>query len=145
IWPRASRTCLFVIPIPWSCCMYAGTGPRITFRRSRSNWNAAVPWLCNGCQSTRSNVMSETNRYTGLIEKYRDRLPVTPDTRPISLCEGNTPLIQLINIPKLIGKDVDIYVKFEGLNPTGSFKDRGMTMAVTRAVHEGSRAIICAS
>jgi len=89
--------------------------------------------------------MSSAKRYTGLIEKYRDRLPVTPDIRPVSLCEGNTPLIQLVNIPKLIGKDVDIYVKFEGLNPTGSFKDRGMTMAVTQAVHEGSRAIICAS
>ncbi|WP_434111201.1 threonine synthase [Methylocaldum sp. GT1TLB] len=89
--------------------------------------------------------MAYSTRYTGLIEKYRDRLPVTPDTRPISLCEGNTPLIQLVNIPTLIGKDMDIYVKFEGLNPTGSFKDRGMTMAVTQAVHEGSRAIICAS
>ncbi len=84
-------------------------------------------------------------RYTGLIEKYRDRLPVGPDTRIISLGEGNTPLIRLENIPRLIGKDVEIYVKFEGLNPTGSFKDRGMTMAVTKAVEEGSRAIICAS
>ncbi len=84
-------------------------------------------------------------RYTGLIEKYRDRLPVHDDTRIISLGEGNTPLIRLNNIPKLLGKAVDIYVKYEGLNPTGSFKDRGMTMAVTKAVEEGSRAIICAS
>ena len=84
-------------------------------------------------------------RYTGLINKYRDRLPVHDDTRIISLGEGNTPLIRLHNIPRLLGKDVDIYVKFEGLNPTGSFKDRGMTMAVTKAVEEGSRAIICAS
>ncbi len=84
-------------------------------------------------------------RYTGLIDKYRDRLPVSDDTRIISLGEGNTPLIRLNNIPKLIGKKVDIYVKYEGLNPTGSFKDRGMTMAVTKAVEEGSRAIICAS
>ena len=84
-------------------------------------------------------------RYTGLINKYRDRLPVHDDTRIISLGEGNTPLIRLSNIPRLIGKDVDIYVKFEGLNPTGSFKDRGMTMAVTKAVEAGSRAIICAS
>jgi threonine synthase len=84
-------------------------------------------------------------RYTGLIERYRDRLPVHDDTRIISLGEGNTPLIRLHNIPKLIGKDVDIYVKYEGLNPTGSFKDRGMTMAVTKAVEEGSKAIICAS
>ena len=84
-------------------------------------------------------------RYTGLIDRYRDRLPVRDDTRIISLGEGNTPLIRLNNIPRLIGKEVDIYIKYEGLNPTGSFKDRGMTMAVTKAVEEGSRAIICAS
>ena len=84
-------------------------------------------------------------RYTGLIEKYRDRLPVHDDTRIISLGEGNTPLIRLNNIPREIGKAVDIYVKYEGLNPTGSFKDRGMTMAVTKAVEDGSKAIICAS
>jgi threonine synthase len=85
------------------------------------------------------------SRYTGLIDKYRDRLPVHDDTRIISLGEGNTPLIRLNNIPALLGKDVDIYVKYEGLNPTGSFKDRGMCMAVTKAVEEGSQAIICAS
>ena len=83
--------------------------------------------------------------YTGLIERYRNRLPVSANTRIISLNEGNTPMIQLQNIPKMLGKEVDIYVKFEGLNPTGSFKDRGMTMAVTKAVEEGSQAIICAS
>jgi threonine synthase len=85
------------------------------------------------------------NRYTGLIDRYRDRLPVSDDTRIISLGEGNTPLIRLNNIPKILGKDIDIYVKYEGLNPTGSFKDRGMTLAVTKAVEEGSKAIICAS
>jgi threonine synthase len=84
-------------------------------------------------------------RYTGLINRYRDHLPVTDATPLISLGEGNTPLIRLSNIPKLLGKNVDIYVKYEGLNPTGSFKDRGMTMAVTKAVEEGSNAIICAS
>ena len=89
--------------------------------------------------------MSFGNRYTGLIHKYRDHLPVADDTRIISLGEGNTPLIRLNNIPRLLRKDVDIYVKYEGLNPTGSFKDRGMTMAVTKAVEEGARAIICAS
>ena len=89
--------------------------------------------------------MSIASRYTGLIEHYRDRLPVHDDTRVISLGEGNTPLIRLNNIPREIGRDVDIYVKYEGLNPTGSFKDRGMTMAVTKAVEEGSRAVICAS
>jgi threonine synthase len=89
--------------------------------------------------------MNAGNRYTGLINRYRSHLPVTADTRIISLGEGNTPLIRLKNIPALIGKNVEIYVKYEGLNPTGSFKDRGMTMAVTKAVEEGSKAIICAS
>lgn len=89
--------------------------------------------------------MSTPNHHIGLINRYKARLPINANTRIISLNEGNTPLIQLQNIPRMIGKDVDIYVKFEGLNPTGSFKDRGMTMAVTKAVEEGSRAIICAS
>ncbi len=84
-------------------------------------------------------------RYTGLIEHYKDRLPVSDDTKIISLGEGNTPLIRLQNIPKELGKNVDIYIKYEGLNPTGSFKDRGMTLAVTKAVESGSKAIICAS
>jgi threonine synthase len=83
--------------------------------------------------------------YTGLIEKYRDRLPVAADTPVISLNEGATPLIELRNLPRLVRTDVRIYGKFEGLNPTGSFKDRGMTMAVTKAVEAGARAIICAS
>ena len=89
--------------------------------------------------------MSSQSHYTGLIEKYRERLPVSDKTPVISLGEGNTPLIQLKNIPGELGKNVDMYVKFEGLNPTGSFKDRGMTMAVSKAVEEGSKAIICAS
>jgi threonine synthase len=84
-------------------------------------------------------------RYTGIIENYKDRLPVSESTRIISLGEGNTPLIRLDNIPREIEKAVDIYIKYEGLNPTGSFKDRGMTMAVTKAVESGSEAIICAS
>lgn len=89
--------------------------------------------------------MASQIRYTGLIDRYRDRLPVQENTKAISLGEGNTPLIRLQNIPRVIGSDVQLYVKFEGLNPTGSFKDRGMTMAVTQAVSEGSQAIICAS
>ncbi len=84
-------------------------------------------------------------RYTGLIERYQSKLPVTDATRPISLGEGNTPLIQLQNIATMLGKKHKIYIKYEGLNPTGSFKDRGMTMAVTKAVESGSKAIICAS
>ena len=84
-------------------------------------------------------------RYTGLIDKYRDRLPVHDDTRIISLGEGNTPLIRLNNIPGTLGKDVDIYVKYEGLNPTGSFKDRGMTTGVTQARVLGMDRVACAS
>jgi threonine synthase len=84
-------------------------------------------------------------RYTGLIETWRERLPLPADARPISLGEGRTPLIRLENIPRELGFRGELYVKFEGLNPTGSFKDRGMTVAVTDAVHRGSRAVICAS
>src|SRR5215213_10364659 len=83
--------------------------------------------------------------YLGLIEQYRDRLPVDDKTPVVSLNEGNTPLIELKNLPRLVRKDVRIYAKFEGLNPTGSFKDRGMTMAVSKAVENGAKAILCAS
>lgn len=89
--------------------------------------------------------MATLFRWTGLIDHYIDRMPIKRKTSPVSLGEGNTPLIRLENIPRDLGKDVTIYVKFEGLNPTGSFKDRGMTVAVTRAVEEGSAAVICAS
>lgn len=89
--------------------------------------------------------MPSSQRYTGLIARYRDRLPIAENTPVVSLCEGNTPLIRLQNIPRELDYRGEIYVKYEGLNPTGSFKDRGMTMAVTKAVEEGSKAIICAS
>ncbi|RLA07757.1 MAG: threonine synthase [Gammaproteobacteria bacterium] len=88
---------------------------------------------------------NSNQHYKGLINRYKKYLPVKEGDKIISLSEGNTPLIKLENIPKQIGFDGSIYVKYEGLNPTGSFKDRGMTMAVTRAVNEGSVAIICAS
>jgi threonine synthase len=84
-------------------------------------------------------------RYTGLVDRYRERLPLAKDARAISLCEGATPLIRLDHIARDVGFAGELYVKFEGLNPTGSFKDRGMTVAVTQAVHEGAKAIICAS
>ena len=85
------------------------------------------------------------NRYTGIIDRYRRRLPLNADTRAVSLNEGNTPLVRLLNIPENLGLDIEMYAKYEGLNPTGSFKDRGMTVAVTRAAELGSKAIICAS
>ena len=84
-------------------------------------------------------------RYNGLIDKYRQYLPVSDSTEIITLCEGNTPLIKAENLAKKLGLDCEIYLKYEGSNPTGSFKDRGMTMAVTKAKEEGSHAIICAS
>jgi len=85
------------------------------------------------------------SEYHGIIERYRERLPIAAGTRIVCLGEGDTPLLRLHHIPALLGKDIALYVKYEGLNPTGSFKDRGMTMAVTKAVEEGSRAILCAS
>src|SRR5438309_1108791 len=81
----------------------------------------------------------------GIIERYRAFLPVTETTPVISLLEGNTPLIPSRYLPDLLGVQAVIYFKYEGLNPTGSFKDRGMTMAVSKAVERGARAILCAS
>lgn len=86
-----------------------------------------------------------TKRWNGLIDAYRPYLPVTDSTPIISLCEGNTPLIPAPSIAAEIGRGVQVYIKYDGLNPTGSFKDRGMTMAVTKAKEAGAEAIICAS
>lgn len=83
--------------------------------------------------------------YQGLINRYREFLPVDDSTPVVTLNEGNTPLIKADNLAKKIGIDAEIYLKFEGCNPTGSFKDRGMTMAVTKTKESGSGAIICAS
>ena len=83
--------------------------------------------------------------YTGLINKYRNFLPVTDSTPIVTLNEGNTPLIKADNLARKIGLEADIYLKFEDCNPTGSFKDRGMTMAVTKAKESNAGAIICAS
>ncbi|MDA1191665.1 MAG: threonine synthase [Candidatus Poribacteria bacterium] len=83
--------------------------------------------------------------WRGLIDHYRDYLPVSDATPVITLYEGNTPLIPAVNISRQLGGDIEIYLKYEGLNPTCSFKDRGMTMAVSKAVEEGSKAVICAS
>ena len=81
----------------------------------------------------------------GLIQRYRKYLPINDDTELISLCEGSTPLIHAYNLGPKIHNKLDIYLKYEGLNPTGSFKDRGMTMAISKAVEEGFRSVICAS
>jgi len=79
----------------------------------------------------------------GLIERYRSFLPVSEKTPVVSLCEGGTPLIRAETLSSVLG--VETYLKFEGCNPTGSFKDRGMTMALSKAKEEGSKAVICAS
>ena len=81
--------------------------------------------------------------WPGLIEAYRDRLPVGDDWTPITLLEGGTPLIHARRISEMTG--CTVHLKVEGLNPTGSFKDRGMTMAVTDALARGQQAVLCAS
>lgn len=82
--------------------------------------------------------------WKGLIEEYRDHLPVSRGTKAVTLFEGNTPLIRASGLEALM-PGLEIYLKYDGLNPTGSFKDRGMTMAVTKAMESGSGAVICAS
>ena len=89
-----------------------------------------------------SNAM---NRWRGVIEEYRKFLPVTDRTSVVTLGEGNTPLIRATRLAKQIAPGIDLYLKFEGMNPTGSFKDRGMTMAISKAVESGAKAVICAS
>ncbi len=83
------------------------------------------------------------NTWRGIINAYRDRLPVDEATPVITLYEGNTPLLPAPELSDRVG--CDVYLKVEGANPTGSFKDRGMTVAVSRAVEAGNKAIICAS
>ena len=83
--------------------------------------------------------------WPGLIEAYRRWLPVSESTPVITLREGSTPLIPAPMIAERIGRGVKVYLKYDGLNPTGSFKDRGMTMAISKAKEAGSEAVICAS
>lgn len=84
-------------------------------------------------------------KYNGLIKKFRAFLPVTKKTPIVSLLEGNTPLLFSHYLSNSLGKGFEVYLKYEGLNPTGSFKDRGMTVAVSKAKEEGQKVIICAS
>jgi threonine synthase len=83
------------------------------------------------------------HQWRGVIEEYRSRLPVSAKTPVVTLKEGGTPLIYACVLSEMLGNDV--WLKFEGANPTGSFKDRGMTMAISKAAEEGARAVICAS
>lgn len=83
--------------------------------------------------------------WKGIIEEYREFLPVTDKTPIVTLNEGNTLLIKAQNIRKKLGLDLELYFKFDGANPTGSFKDRGMTLAISKAMESGAKAVICAS
>jgi threonine synthase len=86
---------------------------------------------------------SSAHQWRGVIEEYRARLPVSKKTPVVTLHEGGTPLIFACNISEMLENEV--WLKFEGANPTGSFKDRGMTMAISKAAEDGARAVICAS
>lgn len=83
--------------------------------------------------------------YEGIVQRYRDYLPVTANTPVITLKEGNTPLIKAENLTRKALPGLELYFKFEGANPTGSFKDRGMAMAISKAIEAGAKAVICAS
>lgn len=81
----------------------------------------------------------------GIIARYRQYLPITDATPVISLSEGSTPLLHSPKLSEKVGRGCQVFVKYEGLNPTGSFKDRGMTVALSKAVEDGAQAVICAS
>ncbi|EKD89359.1 MAG: hypothetical protein ACD_34C00097G0002 [uncultured bacterium] len=83
--------------------------------------------------------------YTGVLETYRPFLDIPAHTRTVTLLEGNTPLIPMPKLVETLGGGFELYVKFEGMNPTGSFKDRGMTVAISEAYGRGAKAVICAS
>jgi threonine synthase len=83
--------------------------------------------------------------YRGLIEQYRAYLPVSAATPVVSLLEGNTPLLPAARLSAQLGPGFEVYLKYEGANPTGSFKDRGMTMAISKACEDGAKAVMCAS
>ena len=82
-------------------------------------------------------------QWRGVIEEYRERLPVSDATPVVTLCEGGTPLVRSASLSAETG--CEVWLKYEGANPTGSFKDRGMTLAISKAVEEGSKAVVCAS
>jgi threonine synthase len=104
-----------------------------------------IELLVNIVTLSLSVAKSHRQPWPGLIEAYREYLPVSENTPVVTLLEGNTPLIPVPAIAELIGRQVRVFVKYDGLNPTGSFKDRGMTMAISKAKEAGSKAVICAS
>src|SRR5216117_1771453 len=91
------------------------------------------------------STTTELRQSRGVIEAYREFLPVSPSTPIVSLAEGNTPLVYCPQLSERVGRGCEVFVKNEGVNPTGSFKDRGMTVAVSKAIERGAKALICAS
>ena len=87
--------------------------------------------------------MPGAHQWRGLIEEYRDRLPVSEATPVVTLREGGTPLVRSEPLSDETG--CEVWLKYDGANPTGSFKDRGMTLAISKALEEGAKAIVCAS
>ena len=85
------------------------------------------------------------SRGRGVIARYREYLPVSAATPIVSLGEGATPLLHSPRLSAVVGRGCEVFIKYEGLNPTGSFKDRGMTVAVSKALERGARTLICAS
>ena len=80
-----------------------------------------------------NKINQQSTAWPGLIRRYADHLPVNEATPIVTLLEGNTPLIKADRLAREMGRDIELYLKYEGLNPTASFKDRGMTMAVSKA------------
>jgi threonine synthase len=92
-----------------------------------------------------NSTTKKLQRSRGVIESYREFLPVSAATPVVSLGEGSTPLIRCPRLSERVGRNCEVFVKNEGVNPTGSFKDRGMTVAVSKAIEHGTKALICAS
>jgi threonine synthase len=91
------------------------------------------------------NNTNSTGAWQGVIRRYAEYLPVDDSTPVVSLLEGNTPLIRADRLASEIGGDIELHLKYEGLNPTASFKDRGMTVAVSKAMERGAEVVVCAS
>ena len=90
-------------------------------------------------------TVASTPGSAGVVRRWRDRLPLDAKVEAVDLGEGSTPLIRLDRLGARLGRDLTVYAKFEGMNPTGSFKDRGMAVAISQARYEGVRAVVCAS
>jgi threonine synthase len=104
-----------------------------------------VPSFPSKSVGNREPVPGLSRSWPGVIERYRPYLPVSPATPIVTLLEGNTPLILSRVLSRRVGRGASVYLKYEGMNPTGSFKDRGMTVAISKAVEAKSVAVLCAS